>query len=275
MEPQLENFTEPQIPKINPWIRFLGVPLGIVILLFSRYLFSVPEEGNGWVHVVRIPMLLLGLQLVTHPFRKFLKKYFVTRMFYWALQIVSVIGFFLIYAFSLIGRVMIAIMLFFALSSILISKTLEYFSVQNPLLIGLFLSFTISVIVFSYKGNSIVNRFAVFLEGGDKKNVESDLTIVNKFLGPSQIKYMIYCTYFLLIVILTTMHLAGQLPTDNDQNYMFLTLQSFAAFVAFETIVEKRDLMKPWFEALKKFRDLFEEIKKTPSQEIFKDKDDK
>lgn len=101
---------------------------------------------------------------------------------------------------------------------------------------------------------------------------EEDLLIINKFLGPSQIKYMIYFTYFLLIIILSTLHLAGQLPTDSDQNYMFLTLQSFVAFVAFETIVKKWDLMKPWFEALKKFRDLFEEIKKHLLKEFSKTK---
>lgn len=270
----MENSTESETSKPKRWSRFAEIAFGMVVLGVCWYFFSIPEEGNSWVHVVRIPLLLLGMLLVTSPFSKFLKKYFFTRIFYWGLQLVAIVVFLLVYAFSLFGRLMIAMMFVFVLTTVLISKTLEYLEIQNPLDTGLFLAFTLSAILFSFKGNQIVNWLALKMEGGDSQKIEGDLKIINKYLGHTQIKYVIYLLYFVLIIVFTVLHLIGRLPNENDQNFMFLTLQSFAAFVAFDTLFEKRLLMKPWLDLALSIEGGYRELKKKQLKGAFREGDE-
>ncbi len=268
MEQSVVKKTNINTPRLD---NLFAIIFGLAFFGLSWFAFSIPSIGNEWVHVIRIPMLLLGIHLIIHPIRDLLKKFFLTRIIYRTLQVISALTFILIYAFSLFGRVMIAMIMVFMFLLIFISKVLEYFNINNPLEVGLFLTFTILAIVFSFKGNKIVNWLAIKMEGGDSKKINGDLIIINKYLGQSQIRYLVYCIYFILIVISTIFHLIGQNSYEPDQNFMFLSLQSFAAFLAFETIIEKSQLMSPWVNLSKSLDGGFRSLKKKRLQDIFND----
>lgn len=250
-----------------------GFLFGLFFLGVWFFTLKIPDE-EGWGIFIQVPIFLLALQVMVYPFRIWLKRYFVTRIFYLVIQISFGLVFILAYIYALFGRVFIAIIGFISVSFVALAKSLEFLEVENPVDIALFFSFTFSTILFSYRGNLIVNWLARKMDSGNKDDLERDLEKVNKYLGQSQIRFLIYSTYFFLICLFTLIYLLGK--ANPDDNFVFLSLQSFAAFIAFDTAYEKRALMKPWLSVITSIPEFFKELVQIPlKEENQNDKDKK
>lgn len=254
--------------------RILGIMIGMFSIGLSWVLFSLWEQNRFFAVLFSTCLLLLGLNLMVDPMEDFLKKYLITRKLYLTLKAVSLVVFLIMFALIIFGLAALPIIFFVGGTSILMSKLLGHYGVVNHSEIGLFISFTASAIAFSFLGNSIIKWFVVLIvEGGDEKAAEKWLKYTHKFFGQSQLRFFVYCIYFLLIVWFTILNLLGKLPTNTDQNFMFLTLQSFAAFVAFDTMIEKRKLIKPWIILAGFIKDGLMSIRDSPLGEIFKEEE--
>lgn len=262
-------------PDIVPQANYGGLALGILALLISFVLFFNGEENRFLFRIAGICFGLLAINLFISPFSKQLKKRLATRIFYWTIQLFSIIALVSLIVVVVFGMAAAPIFLCVAAISILISKLLSHYDVQNHFAIGLFISFTTTAIAFSFYGNSLIKWFNLWvIEGGDKRNSDKWTRYTRIFFGQGQIRYFVYCLYFLLIIVFTIMDLIGKFPTDDDQNFMFLTLQSFAAFVAFDTIAEKRVLMKPWVMLVEMVNDGLKKVKNTSLKELLDEEDE-
>jgi hypothetical protein len=213
--------------------------------------------------------MLFGILLILTPFTETLEKYKATRVLFRGIQIVGAITFILLSAYTVVGKVMLSIVFPMALLTVFGAKALSYFGFENAEYVSYFYSFTVTAILFSFWGNWLLRKsFSMF--GSSKETVEKELPYVRWLLGQDQIRYGVYVLYFVLLVLSTNFELLGDKAADESHNLVTLTLQSFAVFLAFEILVEKRHLMSPYGEFLKGLKEVFSEIRNKSFEEIFK-----
>lgn len=248
------------------------VAIGIFFMGIGFFFNRSSPEKEAYMYIFIYGSYVIGFQIFITQFEYYLKKYVITKYFYWFTQVVF--GLILLSGKGIImlGKVFSAIIFVFTTSAFLLLKTLEYMDVNNNFEISLFLSITLISITFSFKGNSIVNWIARITETGSDERLERDLKIINKYLGQTQIKFFIYCLYFICIITFTVINLSNPDPGTKQNTY--LVIQSFGALVAFDRILNNKKIMEPWTSKIKEIAGVWKEIRKTPLKEIFKEEEE-
>lgn len=259
-----ENEPSSSAPKKN-WIKKIfpkygGIAFGLFFLGMWYFSLGISKEA-GWVFFIQLFFLMTAIELFIYPFKAWFYRYWLTKILYISYQIVFGVFFMGLRIFVLFGRFFMALFLLVGGSTFLFAKAFEFFQVPNPLDVSLFISITGSALLFSYRGNKIVDWFDKLTDSNDSTWRADDREILGKVLGPPQIKFLIYSLYFVMIILFTLVYLIGKSESDN---FIFITLQSFAAFVAFDTAYEKRDQIRPWFQIVDGapgfFRNLFQDV---------------
>ncbi|WP_130277265.1 hypothetical protein [Cecembia calidifontis] len=244
--------------------------LGILLLGMSWWSWNIEGKGTFSFQVLSIPFGIFGLLMILNPFKPFLEKYKITKGLYLFLELTGAIVFILLYASTIFLKVMFSMIIPMMVLTALGAKTLEFFGLNNAIEIAYFNSFTLTAIVFSFKGNVLIKKI-IRIFGGSKETRERELPIIQWLLSQEQIKYGIYVLYCILLILSTNLELINGFNEDESQKMMALTLQSFAVFLAFEILIEKRYLLKPYSEFIEKLKDGFKEAKGKPADEINKE----
>lgn len=256
----------------NFLLKYGGIIFGILCLTTASLFAYFESEKQAYSYIFIGLFYFLGFQLIITHFKKHFLGFYLTRILYYTFQVIFAIVFILATAFSLLGKVLIAIIVVFSFSTLFLLKSLELLDVENHFEISLFLSFTFIAIIFSFKGNAIVNWLARKTDSSDKERLDSDLKIINKYLGQSQIRFFIYCLYFICIITFTVINLSN--PDPNTKQNTYLVIQSFGALVAFDRILNNTKIMEPWVSKIKMIPGAWKEIRKTPLKEIFKEEEE-
>ncbi|ERM80549.1 hypothetical protein P872_12310 [Rhodonellum psychrophilum GCM71 = DSM 17998] len=237
--------------------RYLVPILSIFVGLVGWLFYSFLGKDYFPSRVIGMLFWLIGLNIAVSPFERILKKFLLTRVLLKLVQGLLIIALVVLFISVSVGSVYVSVILVFMFVVAPIKVGLDLLDIKNSSEIAIFLSFTFSSIAFSYKGNAIINRITIFWRGRDKEKIQRELELINTYLGEKQIRFFIYLAYFLVIISATVFDLAEVFKDSSEQNFLYLTLQSFAAFLAFEALIEKKSLMKPWTDKFIVFRKLF------------------
>tara|TARA_R110002020_G_scaffold105483_5_gene246078 strand:+ start:3350 stop:4162 length:813 start_codon:yes stop_codon:yes gene_type:complete len=242
--------------------RYSSLILSILVGLIGCFFYLMLGKDYFPSRMIGMFFWLVSLNIALDCFDPILKKYLLTRVFTKLVQGLLLLVLLTLVIFLLVGSVYISVVLVFFFIAAPLKVGLDLLDVKNSTEISAFLSFTCSSIAFSYKGNAIINRITIFWRGRDKQKIQQELNLINTYLGEKQIRFFIYLAYFVVIITATVVNLAEVFKDSSEQDFLYLTLQSFAAFIAFEALVEKKSLMKPWTDKLIGFRKLFSKSQK-------------
>jgi len=126
---------------------------------------------------------LFGLNVAFNPFKKKLKKFLMMRLLLSLIQGLLLLAMAALAIFVMLGSVYIAVVLMFFFVTAPIRVGLDLFEVKNSFEISAFLSFTFTSIIFSCKGNAIINRITIFWRGRNKEKIQGELNFINTYLG--------------------------------------------------------------------------------------------
>ena len=259
-----ENEPSSSAPKKN-WIKKIfpkygGIAFGLFFLGMWYLSLGISKEA-GWAFIMQLFFLMTAIELFIYPFKAWFYKFWFTKILYISFQLVFGFLFMGLRIFVLFGKFFMALFLVVGGFTFLFAKALEFFQVPNPLDVSSFISMTGSALLFSFMGNKIVDWFDKLTDSSDSEWRANDREILGKVLGPPQIRFLIYSLYFVMIILFT---LAYLIDKSESENFIFITLQSFAAFVAFDTAYEKRDQIRPWFQIVDGapgfLRNLFQDV---------------
>ncbi|SHO63033.1 hypothetical protein [Algoriphagus zhangzhouensis] len=259
-EPNKNSVSEEE--KKQKSSKYLPSIMGICVGVLGWVFYSILDQDYYPNKVLGVLFWLVSLNLILDPFTQSLKKHLITRAILKIVQGLLIIVLGALAILLLVGSVYIAVMLVFFLVSAPLKIALDLLDVKNSTEISTFLSLTFSSIAFSYKGDTIINNITAFWRRKRKEKIRGELELINTYLGQDQIRFFIYFFYFLAIITATIVDLAEVFNDYSGPNYLFLVLQSFAAFIAFEALVEKKSLMKPWTDKLSALRRFISEIRK-------------
>src|SRR5690606_32273189 len=155
---------------------FLGPVIGLTFIWIFGFT-SLANTDDLIFRMIRYSFIVLGILLIMTPFSNILEKYKLTRYLYLIVQLVVAVIFSIFYLYVVFAKVFLAIAIFSILQIIIYSEILSNFDTDNQIPIIYYLSFTITAISFSYKGNTLLHWFSKAMHYKSEKR-KNDIILI-------------------------------------------------------------------------------------------------